>query len=178
MYFDALLPILNHKHRNKIAQMKTKTAIHLLVRFSDSLLRDRDTISEHNHVIKREGAVWFGKMGATVAQRHIDVLNNQVQEGVPTFVYLVKGNRRKSTIYRGSLAVASKSLPKEEKHLIPTYYADLDIPKYVRFWVKLTEIVPIEFSDLQKMQVASSVLPIRETLFKSSSGHFILREAR
>ena len=158
--------------------MNTKKQVHLLLRFSDSLLKDGDTITEHNKVISSEGAVWFGKMGSPVSQNHIDRLNKQVQEGIPTFVYLVKGNRRKSTAFRGSLLLASKTLPEGEEHLVSPYYADLDIPKYVKFWVKLTEIIPIEFTDLQKLKVASSVLPIQETLYKSSSGHFILRGTR
>jgi len=156
--------------------MKNKAPIHLLLRFSDSLLKEGDTIDEHNQVIQREGVVWFGKMGSTVSQSRIDILNEQVREDIPTFVYLVKGNRKKSTVYRARLAVASKTIPKGESQLVPPYYFSLDIPKYVNFWVKLTEIVPIDFSELKKLRVGSSVLPIHETISKSSSGHFFLRE--
>jgi hypothetical protein len=165
-----------------VANLKTisfmdKKPIHLLIRFSDSRLKDGDTIQAHNEVIQKEGAVWFGKMGSTVSQNHIDRLNNQVEKRVPTFIFLVKGNRRKSIAYRASLIFASKTLIEKEKHLVPEYYSGLEIPKYVKFWAKLSEIKPIEFSDLQKMRVGSSVIPIGETLAKSSSGHFILREA-
>jgi len=76
--------------------MNTKKPVHLLLRFSDLLLKDGDTITEHNKVIESEGAVWFGKMGSSVAQRHIDVFNEQIQEENPIYVYLVKGNDRKS----------------------------------------------------------------------------------
>jgi len=156
--------------------MKTKTPVHILLRFSDSLLKSGDTIEKHNQVVNREGAVWFGKMGATVSQYHIDLLNEQVKDGIPTFVYLVKGNRRKSTAYRGALVLASKTLPEGEDLLVPSYYADLDIPKYVKFWVKVKVINPVEGSDLNKMQVASSLSPIGDSLVRSSSGHFIIRE--
>jgi hypothetical protein len=158
--------------------MKMEKPVHLLLRFSDSLLKQGDTIHEHNQVIAREGAVWFGKMGSPVSQNHIDTFNKQVEKDVPTFVYLVKGNRRKSKAYRGNLVLASKKLPDDEKYLVPAYYADLDTPKYVKFWVKLNEIVPIDLADLNKMQVASSVLPIAETLAKSSSGHFIITKTK
>jgi hypothetical protein len=156
--------------------MKTEKPVHLLLRFSDSLLKDGDTVTEHNKVIESEGAVWFGKMGSPVSQNHIDRLNKQVQEGIPTFVYLVKGNRRKSTAFRGSLLLASKTLPEVDENLVPPYYADLDIPKYVRFWVKIKDIIPIDYAELNKMQVASSLSPIGESLVKSFSGHFIIRE--
>jgi hypothetical protein len=83
-------------HGYEMAQMKTKTPVHLLLRFSDSLLKDGDTITKHNKVIARDGAVWFANMGSSVAQRHIDVFNEQIQEENPIYVYLVKGNDRKS----------------------------------------------------------------------------------
>lgn len=46
----------------------------------------------------------------------------------------------------------------------------------MKFWVKLAEISEITFDELAKMRVASSVLPISETLVKSSTGHFFLVE--
>lgn len=156
--------------------MKPKKPVHLLVRFADSFLKEGDTIENHKKVIEHEGAVWFGKMGSPVSQNHIDTLNMQVKEKKPTYIFLVKGNRRKSTVYRCKLAVASKTLLESERHLVPAYYAELEIPKYVKFWVKLTDIEHIEFAKLENMRVASSVLPIGETLYKSSSGHFIICE--
>jgi hypothetical protein len=156
--------------------METKSPIHLLLRFSDTLLKEGDTIGEHNQVVSREGAVWFGKMGSPVSQHHIDLFNKQVEDGIPTYVYLVKGNRRKSIAYRCRLIAAARSLPENEKHLMPSYYNDLDLTKYMKFWVKLSDLIPISFDDLSKMRVASSVLPIRETLIKSATGHFFLVE--
>jgi len=158
--------------------MKTEQPVHLLLRFSDSLLKQGDTICEHNQVVSREGAVWFGKMGASVSQIYIDILNGQIQNDTPTYVFLVKGNRRKSTVYCALLVCATKVQPEEQKHMIPSYYYGLDLIKYMKFWVKLTEITPISFSELEKMRVSSSALPIRESLIKSSTGHFFLVENR
>jgi hypothetical protein len=146
------------------------------LRFSDSLLKDKDTISEHNDLAERSGAVWFGKMGSPVSQNNIDRLNEQVQAGIQTYVYLVKGNRRKSTAYKAPLFLASRDFPNSEQHLIPSYYTALDILRYVRFWVKLGSITPVSQEELNHIKVASSVLPIFETLVRSSTGHFIIRE--
>jgi hypothetical protein len=88
----------------------------------------------------------------------------------------VKGNRRKSTAYRASFIIATKSLPKDDKALIPNYYYELDLIKYMKFWVKLASITQIPFKEMAKLRVASSVLPLSETLNKSSSGHFFLVE--
>jgi hypothetical protein len=156
--------------------MNHKPPIHLLLRFSDSLLKDKDTIEEHNNIVQRYGSVWFGKMGSPVSQANIDILNQQVEDGIPTHIYLVKGNRRKSTAFRSMMIYASKAYPKGEEYLLPQYYLDMALTKYMRFFVKLAEIKPLDFEDLAKIHVASSVLPLRETLIKSSTGHFFIVE--
>ena len=57
--------------------MKTKIPIHLFLRFSDSHIKDGDTITKHNKVITRKGAIWLGKMRSPIAQRHFDILNQE-----------------------------------------------------------------------------------------------------
>ena len=153
---------------------KSKQPIHLLLRFSNSLLKDKDTIDEHNQVVRQSGAVWFGKMGSPVSHNHIDLIIQQIEAGTPTYVYLVKGNRRKSTTYRSRLLAVSATLPAGENQFVPPYYYEMDFTKYMKFWAKMAEITPISFDELSRMRVASSVLPIRETLIKSATGHFIL----
>ncbi len=111
--------------------MKSNNPIHLLIRFSDVLLKEKDTIEAHNQVVEQTGCVWFGKMGSPVSQQKIDLLNQQGQTGIPTFVYLVKGNRRKSVAYRANLILATRNFPEDEKALIPPYYTELGINKYV-----------------------------------------------
>jgi hypothetical protein len=158
--------------------MKQKTPIHLLLRFSDRLLENRGTIEEHQKVVEREGTVWFGKMGQPISQNAIDKLNQQVEDKIPTFIYLVKGNRRKPSAYISDLIIASKTIPPEEESLIPVYYQELEIIRFIKFWAKVRNIHEIESSDLNKMSVASSVYPLQETLIKSSSGHFYIREKK
>ena len=111
--------------------MKQKKPIHLLIRFSDRLLENRNTIEEHQKVIGREGAVWFGKMGQPISQNAIDKLNKQVEDGIPTFIYLVKGNRRKPTAFISDLIIASKTIPEEEMDLISSYYKELEIFRFI-----------------------------------------------
>jgi hypothetical protein len=81
---------------------------HLVVRFSDTMFGVGDVVSKHNEIIARHGTVWFGKLGQTLSQSRIDMLNKQVEKGIPTFLYLVKGNRRKSTAYRAPLLMIGK----------------------------------------------------------------------
>jgi hypothetical protein len=156
--------------------MKQNTTVHLLLRFSDMLLKEGDTIREHNKLVQSDGAVWFGKMGATVSDTSISSLNQQIEDNIPTYVYLVKGNRKKPSSFRAELIIASKELPKNEFLLVPSYYKNLNILEFIHFWVKIKEIIPQQFADLEKMRVVSSVFPLPETLVRSSCGHFLIRE--
>ena len=83
-----------------------------------------DVVSLHNEVVQKHGAVWFGKLGGTLALSRVEMLNKQIERKIPTFIYLVKGNRRKSTPYKASIFSVSRDLPKSEKALIPSYYAE------------------------------------------------------
>lgn len=156
--------------------MEENHPTHLLIRFSDNLFSVGDVISLHQQVIKEKGSVWFGKLGNPIAQRHIDRINMQCQNKIPSFLFLVKGNRRKSTFYRTRIERLSSSPPKNDKELIPKYYSDLKILKRMKFWAKLSDIKPIDESEIQNIQVIGSVLEIGETLVRSSSGHFLVRE--
>ena len=156
--------------------MERSYPTHLLIRFSDNLFSAGDVISLHQQVIEQKGVVWFGKLGTPIAQRHIEAINIQTQNKNPSFLFLVKGNRRKSTFYRANIEMLSSALPKNEKDLIPPYYFKLKIAKHMKFWAKLSDIKSITESEMQKIQVVGSVLEIGETLARSSSGHFVVRE--
>ena len=156
--------------------MKSTKSVHLLLRFSDRLLTEGNTITEHNLIAEREGSVWFGKMGSPVSRIVIDRLNDQVNTNIPTSIYLVKGNRKKQSAFIAELITASTTLPKQEENLVPIYYEELGIRKYIKFWVKVELIHPLDFSELQRLRVASSVFPLPETLYKSSCGHFLVKE--
>lgn len=129
-------------------------------------------------MIEQNGAVLFGKMGQPISQNAIDKLNQQVENNIPTFIYLVKGNRRKPSAFIADLIIASKSVPQQEGNLIPSYYQELGIIKFIKFCAKVKNLRQIEYKELNKMKVASSVYPLHETLRKSSSGHFYIKEKK
>jgi hypothetical protein len=155
----------------------SRTVLHLVVRFSDNLFSIGDVISKHNEVVEKQGYVWFGKIGSTLSSTRIDSLNNQIREDVPTYIYLVKGNRRKSTIYRASLLSVSKELPKGELRKVPSYYSTKGLRQYMNAWMRIAEISEVEPSSMKNLKAISSIFPIQETLARSSSGHFLVHEA-
>jgi len=150
----------------------SKRPIHLLIRFSDNLFAVGDAIGRHQKVIRERGYVWFGKLGTPIGQKAIDGFNAQIEQGTPTNLYLVKGNRKQSTFYKAKIISLSNEIPKKEKDVIPSYYFEKKIVKQMRSWVKITDIQFLEPDEIKSLRVKSSVLDIEETLFRSSAGLF------
>lgn len=149
---------------------------HLLVRFSNSIITPKDTIEEHKKIIEKYGSVWFGKMGKSLSLEKTEELGVQISRDIPSYIFLVKGNKYKLTFFKGKIKSFALSLPVSEMYLLPQYYSDFDIKKYVKFWVKINEIIPVQIEEFGKLKIKGSILSLRDTLLKSSSGHFYLYE--
>lgn len=154
------------------------TPLHLVIRFSDTMFSVGDVVSLHNDVVDLHGAVWFGKLGGTLSQSRIDMLNKQIEQKIPTLLYLVKGNRRKSTPYKTEILAVSRDFPKKEKDLIPPYYGEKKLLKFMNAWVKIERIEQVEMSALKNLKTINSIFPIEETLVQSSSGYFLVHESK
>jgi len=156
--------------------MTSNNPIHLLVRFSDNLHSIGNVISKHTRVIDLNGSVWFGKIGTPISKQKISIMNLQIENSIPTKMFLVKGNKYKSTFYEANLTYLTTSYPKEEKHFIPEYYFEYDLTPRMKFWAKLSEIVLVKNIEIEGYKVIGSVLSIFESTFRSSSGHFYIQE--
>jgi hypothetical protein len=86
-----------------------------------------DAVTKHNEIVALHGADWFGKLWQTLTQARIDMLHNQVEKKIPTFSYLVKGNRRKSKAYRAPLLLLSKEIPKEKTLISAAVTGKIDV---------------------------------------------------
>lgn len=137
-----------------------------------------DVVSNHNEVVKKHNAVWFGKLGGTLSLSRIELLNKQISQNIPTFVYLVKGNRKKSTPYKAQILTISRDFPKKEKDLIPPYYSEKKLIKYMSVWIKIGYIEKVEITDLKNFKTINSIYPLEETLSRSSSGYFLVHESK
>lgn len=150
---------------------------HLVVRFSDTMFGVGDVVALHNDVVTAHGSVWFGKLGQTLSQNRVDLLNRQVAQKTPTFLYLVKGNRRKSNAYRADLLEVRRESPGSDAPF-PSYYAEKDLLQFMKAWMRIGPIESIEMSEMEQLKALNSVFPIAETLVRSSSGYFLVRESR
>lgn len=137
-----------------------------------------DVVSLHNEIADQNGAVWFGKLGGTLALARIDMLNKQIEQKIPTYLYLVKGNRKKSTPYKANIFIVTRDFPKKDKSIIPPYYAQKKLLKYMTVWFKIGHIEQVEMTDLKNLKTINSIFPIEETLVRSSSGYFLVHESK
>jgi hypothetical protein len=155
----------------------TSKNLHLVVRFSDTMFGVGDVVAKHNIVVAKHGYVWFGKLGTGLSASRIDMLNEQISKEITTFVYFVKGNRKKSTAYRAHLIAVAKELPNGQSKYVPHYYSENNILQFMKAWLKIDEIIPAEWSELRNLRAISSISSIQETLTRSSSGYFLVVES-
>jgi hypothetical protein len=150
--------------------------IHILMRFSDALGRTEDTIAAHKEIISRHGAVWIGKLGKTLAWRHIGRINEQCARGVPSFLYLVQRKKRQYEAHRGSVVAVARGFPAKEQRLVPAYYEKRGMTRYMSLWLKLSAIVPVEQAEFRNLRIASTWMPVSQTLPHSMAALFIVRQ--
>jgi len=153
---------------------KRREPRHIVVRYADSLFGGVDVIREHERVLRAQGAVWIGKVGRPLALPNISLLNGQTDEGVPTHLYLVQRSGQGYTWTKATLSRVERTLPADERELVPEYYAKEGITRLSRAWFKVTRLTPIDETEVRSIRVASSRNPIAETLARSMAALFIV----
>ena len=150
--------------------------IHILMRFSDKLGAIEDTVEAHSIMIKKHGAVWFGKMGKTLSRQNIERLNKQCEQGTPTHLYLVQKTANRYEIYRGVILAVRRETPIKDRKIIPPYYEKNRLSLYMNLWVKLSGLDRIELTSLSSLYIATSGFAAPETLRASMAAIFIIKE--
>ena len=153
---------------------KTRNAQHVVMRFADSMCSGVDTIREHQQVIDQEGAVWLGKIGRPLAQHKLDLLNEQIQDGTRTFIFLVQKRGRDYSWTKASLSEARRAIQASGRSLVPAYYRELGIAKSVSTWFKVTALKKATRNEVRNLHVVSSGRQISETLASSMAAIFMV----
>ena len=155
-----------------------KDTIHLVMRFADGFMASSivSTVAEHQAVIMQHGAVWYGKVGKTLASHIIGAIHEQLAAGIPTYAILVQKVGSEYEGFQGTIAEVAKTLPRGAKKLVPPYYDKNDITRKVTVWTKLTSISAIQKGNLKGYRVASSGRPLLSSLRKSMAGNFVVKE--
>jgi hypothetical protein len=145
------------------------------MKYSDKLTAVDDTITAHQEIAMRKGAVWLGKMGRTLARNHVRTLNEQCKHNVPTYVFLVQKRGHAYEVYQGNVIEVSRVSP-DDRQLIPRYYEQRGILQYMRLWQKLTGIKKVDAGALKRLYVASTGSSAAETLPRSIAALFLVHQ--
>ena len=152
--------------------------VHVLMRFSDALNPNGNTIEIHQQMIAEKGAVWFGKAGKPLGYRHVARISRQCEEHVPTFLYLVQRIEGQYELHKGSVLQVVRSLPSSERQFVPDYYSDLYFLKNVRYWTKLSTLTRAPKDEMEKLVLLNTGMPARLSLMHSMAGLFLVRRFR
>jgi MoxR-like ATPase len=116
-----------------------RDAIHLVLKWSEAY--GPTTISDHLAIVERHGAVWWGRRGTEgstgLAAKWVDQIRNQLDDGIPTTVFLYSA---KST-WRTTLLDIETDESAIDPELVPEYYDPTD---HHTLWVKLSNFTEVE----------------------------------
>lgn len=154
----------------------SREVVHLLVRYRDPR-PGIGTILEHQNVLAANGAVWFGKLGKRVGEETVRRLQDQIEGGVSTFLYLAtrlpSGELR---IHRARIAeLTTDRVPADHEALIPLYYRELTAESNVCLWARVTSLEQVEEGGLDRFVVAASRRRVQESL-RSSAPFLVMEE--
>ena len=155
--------------------MRTERTLHILMRFSDRLMPTGDTVRAHQEVIAKRGAVWIAKAGKPLGRESLGAICNQASSRAPSFLYLVQREENSYQLYKGKILELSRSLPKDAKALVPSYYQHSFFLRKVGFWTKLSELREAPPKELDKLFVARTGTPAIVALKRSMAGVFVIR---
>ncbi len=140
--------------------MSTET-YHLMLKFREPAgsLLSPEVLRELTRIIGASGEVWFGNWEPCL-QHYIDLFNDQISAGIPTYAYFVVWNRSAAvqntpefTVYQQRLLHAQTAVPDTEMDLIPAYYVRNNLVREMKLWLKFTGISRDEAISLKKMRV-------------------------
>jgi hypothetical protein len=127
-----------------------KRELHFVLRYSNTL-HGFDTIKEHVSILERRRRVWMGKFGLGISRHILEVAQQQIAEGIPTWVYL---SGQGKTRFRGRLADiqgggVKAELLSPDKRITPRYYSS----KPCSVWFQLDAIEECVPKDLQILRL-------------------------
>ncbi|HLO29918.1 MAG TPA: hypothetical protein VK249_12320 [Anaerolineales bacterium] len=109
---------------------------HLVIKISDTHYGLSGTVLRHNLIALEHGAVWIGKPDHPLASSFIGYANEQIDQGIATYLFVIDPDRSNPTAYEAALQAAI-SKPPQEKYLIPPFYKELKILHRMKAWFKV-----------------------------------------
>jgi len=141
----------------------------ILLRYSDSQFGvEKDTVVEHNRIVKKHGRAAVGKVGRRVAEAHLTECSNKKRKPVLFLVTRIKN--KGYLIHAAPLDCAQTKRPRRE--LVPAYYRNSE---HVSCWFTISApLMPVTKNEKAKWRVRNSQFPLRESLQRSMAGFFVV----
>ena len=96
-------------------------------------------VIRHNLVSCRQGAVWLGKPDRGLPRTLVKVLNEQIEAGYRTLLFIIDPDGSNPVMHVGELqAVNPKSPP--DKELIPLFYRQFKLLSRIKAWLKVADL--------------------------------------
>ena len=134
------------------------------LRFSDRFAPSEGTIKAHENLIKKNGFVWYGKLGLPLSQKAIDYIK---ENSDPKILLIHSG---KAARYWAHITEVLKEEP--ESNGIPSYYRENR--EMFKTWFKVVEFETAPKDIMGNCTVISSGQTLGEVSKHSMSPYFII----
>ena len=149
--------------------------IHIVIRYSDTLYGNMDTISVHRAIAEIHGSVWLAKVGKPLGDIRISKLKRQINSHINTFLYLVQHKGKEYLWTKASIEDVRRGPQPSEEELIPTYYKETSLLRHASTWFRLSGLQNVSREERACLVVASSAKRVDEALATSMAAMFIVR---
>ena len=138
---------------------------HLAIRLSQptSVRQSSSSIIDaHNAIVRERGECAFGKFGAQISQGTKDIIDNQIENMEPTYLYVILRKRSNVTAFRASIKNIISSVDRNNFSQLgfPEYY-----PERPASAIVLSE--ELKESKIDDLIVASSERPLLDAILSS-----------
>ena len=116
-------------------------------------------VKTHAAIIEKVGSVWFGVRGRIKEERYLHIWK-QLSDSQPTFIFLVQLEKGQTTLFRGVVTEISDHVPSGEQAMVPPYYSENEILKFMRFWMKVSAFSKLNVTQFNRLKLSSSGLPV------------------
>jgi len=152
--------------RQRAGGVQEDQAVHCLLRVrSENGL----TLAAHKDILSRRGTVVLGKMGDSLGPAFREVLNQQIERGVKTYLFLVtrEGWNGPYVADRCLLRGVYDHLDSTQHSLVPRYYAS-DISR-IRTWLQIDRMERLSREEMNRIFVRSSGREIMSVIKSSAT---------
>ena len=152
--------------KKKGSASKKPQHVHIVLRIK---AEDGMTVRAHRKVIEESGSVMFAKIGKGLGDNFSSQLNDQLEAGIPTFLFLAahQGWKKPYGFYKCELRRVSSKLSSDQRKLVPSYIRK-SIPA-ISTWLEITTLLRLSDQESNRIIVLSSGREIKSAIRGTTS---------